>query len=65
MKGVKSFGKKGKLSIRYVGPYRIMSYFGKMAYEFEFPADLTLVHPVFYSSLLKKCTGYPAVFVPL
>ncbi|PHT32704.1 hypothetical protein CQW23_29041 [Capsicum baccatum] len=33
MKGVKRFGKKGKLSPRYVGPYRVFDRVGKAAYE--------------------------------
>lgn len=55
MKEVKRFGKKGKLSSRYIGPYKILSHFGKMAYELELLTDLALVHPVFHISLLKKC----------
>ncbi|WMV29326.1 hypothetical protein MTR67_022711 [Solanum verrucosum] len=58
-------GKKGKLSPRYVGPYRILKRIGKVAYELEFPADLAAVHPVFHISLLKKCVGDPASIVPL
>ncbi|KAF3679775.1 Inorganic pyrophosphatase 3 [Capsicum annuum] len=65
MKGVKRFDKKGKLSPRYVGPFRILSLFGKVAYELELLSDLALVHPVFHVSLLKKCIGDPAVVVPL
>ncbi|WMV09299.1 hypothetical protein MTR67_002684 [Solanum verrucosum] len=65
MKGVMRFGKKGKLSPRYVGPYRILKRIGKMAYELELPADLATVHPVFHISLLKKCVGDPASIVPL
>ncbi|WMV37755.1 hypothetical protein MTR67_031140 [Solanum verrucosum] len=65
MKGVMRFGKKGKLSPRYVGPYRILKRIGKVAYELELPADLAVVHPVFYISLLKKCVGDPASIVPL
>ena len=46
MKGVVRFGKKGKLSPRYVGPYKILKRVGKVAYELEFPAELAVVHPV-------------------
>ena len=65
MKGVMRFGKKGKLSPRYVGPYRILKRIGKVAYELELPADLAAVHLVFHISLLKKCVGDPASIVPL
>ncbi|WMV54949.1 hypothetical protein MTR67_048334 [Solanum verrucosum] len=65
MKGVMRFGKKGKLSPRYVGPYRILKKVGKVAYELELPADLAAVHPVFHISLLKKCVGDTASIVPL
>ena len=63
MKGVKRFIKKGKLSPRYVGPFRILCRFGKVAYELELPSDLASVHPFFHVSLLKKCIGDPAVVV--
>ncbi|WMV08284.1 hypothetical protein MTR67_001669 [Solanum verrucosum] len=65
MKRVMRFGKKGKLSPRYVGPYRILKRIGKVAYELKLPADLAAVHPVFHISLLKKCVGDPASIVPL
>ncbi|WMV18639.1 hypothetical protein MTR67_012024 [Solanum verrucosum] len=65
MKGVMRFGKKGKLSPRYVGPYRILKSIGKVAYELELLADLATVHPVFQISLLKKCVGDPASIVTL
>ena len=38
MKGVMRFGKKVKLSPRYVGPYKILKRVGKVAYELELPA---------------------------
>ncbi|WMV33879.1 hypothetical protein MTR67_027264 [Solanum verrucosum] len=65
MKGVMRFGKKGMLSPRYVGPYRILKRIGKVAYELELTADLAAVHPVFHISLLKKCVGDPTSIVPL
>ena len=51
MKGVLRFGKKGKLSPRYVGPYKILKRIGKVSYELELPAKLAVVHPVFRISL--------------
>jgi len=61
---VKRFGKKGKLNPRYVGPYRILSHFGEVTNELEFPAELASVHPVFHVCPLKKCIGDSVVVVP-
>ncbi|XP_070036662.1 uncharacterized protein [Nicotiana tomentosiformis] len=57
MKGVMRFGKKGKLSPSYVGPYRIIQRIGKVAYRLELPPEMSLVHPVFHVSMLKKVVG--------
>ena len=38
MRGIKTFEKKGKLSPRYVGPYKILSRVGKVDYEVELPS---------------------------
>jgi hypothetical protein len=65
MKGVVRFGKKGKLSPRYVGPYRIVRRVGKVAYELELPLEMAMVHPVFHVSMLRKCVGDPSSIVPL
>ncbi|WMV25262.1 hypothetical protein MTR67_018647 [Solanum verrucosum] len=56
---------KGTLSPSYVGPYQILKRIGKVAYEFELPADLAAVHPIFHISLLNKCVGDPASVVSL
>ena len=56
MKGVMRFGKKGKLSPRYVGPYLISRRVGKVAYELELPQEMSAVHNVFHVSMLKKHT---------
>ena len=65
MKGVMMFGNKVKMSNRYVGPYRILTRVGDMAYELELLAELVVVHLVFHISLLKKCVGDLASIVPL
>ncbi|WMV49435.1 hypothetical protein MTR67_042820 [Solanum verrucosum] len=64
MKGVMRFGKKGKLSPRYIGPYRICKRNGNVAYELELPQELAVVHPVFHISMLKKCIGDPSLIIP-
>ncbi|WMV42074.1 hypothetical protein MTR67_035459 [Solanum verrucosum] len=64
MKGVIRFGKKGKLSPRYIRPYRISKRIGNVAYELELPQELVAVHPVFHISMLKKCMGDPLLIIP-
>ncbi|XP_070042750.1 uncharacterized protein [Nicotiana tomentosiformis] len=54
MKGVMRFGKKGKLSPRFIGPYRILKRIGEVAYKLELPASMTLAHPVFHVSMLRE-----------
>ena len=65
MKGVVRFGKKGKLSPRYVGPYQIVKRVGSVAYELDLPLEMSMVHPVFHVSMLRKCLGDPSSIVPL
>ena len=57
MKGVMWFGKRGKLSPRYIGPFEVLKSAGDVAYELAFPPGLSGVHPVFHVSMLKKYHG--------
>ncbi|KAK4712909.1 hypothetical protein R3W88_018816 [Solanum pinnatisectum] len=57
------FGKKGKLSPRYIGPYQISKRIGNVAYELELPQELTIVRSVFHISMLKKCMGDPSLII--
>ncbi|XP_027768498.1 uncharacterized protein LOC114074708 [Solanum pennellii] len=65
MKGVMRFGRKGKVSLRYVGTYEILQRMGEVAYELAFPAEQDSVHPAFHVSKLKKCLGDPASILPV
>ncbi|WMV57997.1 hypothetical protein MTR67_051382 [Solanum verrucosum] len=65
MKGVMRFGKKGKLSPWYIGPYRIAKRIVNVAYELELPQELEAVHPVFHISMLKKYIGDPSLILPI
>ncbi|XP_069146962.1 uncharacterized protein [Solanum lycopersicum] len=57
VKGVMRFGKKGKLSQRYVGPFEVLKRVGEVAYELALPLRLSGVHPVFHVSMLKRYHG--------
>ncbi|XP_041010816.1 uncharacterized protein LOC121254709 [Juglans microcarpa x Juglans regia] len=54
MKGVMRFGKKGKLSPRYVRPFEILDRIGPVSYRVALPPALSGVHDVFYVSMLRK-----------
>ena len=54
MKGVMRFGKKGKLSPKYIGPYEIIQRVGKVAYKLDLPNELERVHNVFHVSQIRK-----------
>ena len=54
LKGLTRFGKKGKLSPRYIGPYEVLKRVGKVAYELALPPLMEHVHNVFHVSMLKK-----------
>ena len=59
-KGVLRFGKRGKLSPLYIGPYRIAERIGEVAYRLELPSDLDHIHDVFHVSMLRKYIPDPS-----
>ena len=54
MKGVMQFGKRGKLSPRYIGPFEVLKRVAEVAYELALPPGLSGVHRVFHVSMLKR-----------
>ena len=58
-RGVVRFGKQGKLSPRFIGPFEILERVGTVAYRLALPLDLSSVHEVFHVSMLQKYTPDP------
>ncbi|GAV58557.1 Chromo domain-containing protein [Cephalotus follicularis] len=54
------FGKKGKLSPRYIGPYEILERIGEVAYRLALTPSLSHVQNVFHVSLLRKYMANPS-----
>nr|GEW51409.1 hypothetical protein [Tanacetum cinerariifolium] len=64
-KGVVHFGKRGKLSPRYIGPFKILARVRLMAYTLELPKELKGIHSTFHVSNLKKCLVEGNVVIPM
>jgi hypothetical protein len=45
----------GKLTSRFIGPFKILEKRAEVAYQLELSPQLSDVHDVFYVSQLKKC----------
>ena len=58
-RGVVRFGKRGKLSPRFIGPFEILERIGIIAYRLALPPSRSGVHEVFYVSMLRKYTPDP------
>ncbi len=59
LRGVHRFQTKGKLAPQFVGPYKIVSRRGEVAYQLELPSSMAGIHDVFHVSQLKKCLRVP------
>jgi len=64
-RGVMRFGKKGKLSPRYVGPFEILDRIGEVAYRIALPPQFSGLHDVFHVSMLRKYVADPSHVIQL
>ena len=53
------FGKRGKLTPRYIGPFEVVKSMGIVSYRLALPPSLSSVHDVFHVSMLRKYTPDP------
>ena len=58
--GVVGFGKRGKLSPRFIEPFEILESVGTIAYRLALPPSMSGVHEVFHVSKIRKYTPDPA-----
>ena len=59
-KKVMRFGKKGKLSPRFIGPYEVIEKVGPVAYCLALPPELENIHNVFHVSMLRRYRSNPS-----
>ena len=54
------FGKRGKLSQRFIRPFEILERVGTVAYRLTLPPSISSVHEVFHVSMLRRYSPDPA-----
>nr|GFB00382.1 putative reverse transcriptase domain-containing protein [Tanacetum cinerariifolium] len=64
-RGVIRFGKRRKLSPRFIGPFKVIERIRPVAYKLELPDKLRGIHDTFHVSNLKRCFLNEDVVIPL
>ena len=59
------FGKKGKLSPRFIGPYVVLERIGPVVYRLALPLELAKLHDVFHVSMLRKYRSNESHILPV
>jgi hypothetical protein len=65
MRGLRRFKIRGKLALRYIGPFKILEQRDEVAYQLELPPQLSDVLDVFHVSQIRKCLRVPKEQMPL
>ena len=58
-RGVVRFGKRGKLSLRFIRPFEILERFGTVVYRLALLPRMSGVYEVFHVSMLRRYTPDP------
>ena len=59
------FGKIGKLSPRFIGPYEVLERIGPVAYRLALPPELAKLHNVFHVSMLRRYRSDESHILPV
>jgi hypothetical protein len=65
MRGLRHFKVRGKLTPRFIGPFKIQKKRCEVLYQLELPPQLSDVHDVFHVSQPKKCLCVPEEQIPM
>ncbi|XP_024992458.1 uncharacterized protein LOC112526405 [Cynara cardunculus var. scolymus] len=64
-KGIIRFGKRGKLSPRFLGPFKVLAKIGLQASKLELPPEMAGIHNTFHVCYLRKCLANEESVIPL
>ena len=59
-KKVMRFGRKGKLSPRFIGSYEVIEKVGPMAFRLALPSELEKIRNIFHVSMLRRYRSDPS-----
>ena len=58
-RNIKTRRPSDKLSLKYIGPFRVLKLIGNLAYWLDLPKEYKDIHPVFHVTLLRECNKRP------
>ena len=64
-KKILRFGRKGKLSPRFIGPYEMLERVRPVAYSLALPLELAKLHDVFHVSMLRRYRSDTSHILPV